>query len=118
MADGGGTVGGSCTTPDPQAAVARMTEIPRVSPIRETLGLDILTNPGARCEVPDSAAGECGRPACCGSRVRQGQDRRRRPADRFSRAQDYGGRQDSSVVDPASVEGVDVVAVDDQFVAG
>jgi hypothetical protein len=34
------------------------------------------------------------------------------------RAQDYGGRQDSSVVGPASVEVVDVVTVDDQFVAG
>jgi hypothetical protein len=75
--DGGGTVGGACTAPDPQAEAARMTKIPaNASLIRETLRLStsLLTLPLA-VKFPMLRLANAGRPACCDPRVRQGQDR-------------------------------------------
>ena len=79
-------MGGACTAPDPQAAAARMTEIPaNASLIRETLMLSTsLLTLALAVKFPSLRLANASRPACCGPRVRQGQDRRRRPADRFT----------------------------------
>ena len=88
------------------------------SDTRDFEAVDILTNPGARCEVPDSAAGECWS-VCV---LRLARTAGTRSATKARRSVHAGPRTTAVarilVVGPASVEAVDVVAVDDQFVAG